>query len=272
MRRNSFLTFLKEKSFIIVLALMLISAGTMAALFSMGGDDPAVENQVAQQEETDSQSVPVKTTDTKEEEKNIPPMETDKQEKEKSTTKDVDTQQPLETANNNVDHAETTAELEDQYLEALEMAEVSTSDIVAEGFNENAVLSLQWPVEGEVVLEYSMDHSIYFPTLAQYQYNPAMIISVSEGTEVLCGAAGTVIDVGKTNEYGHYVTMDLGNGFEITYGQLFDITTEVGEILEAGDRIALVAYPTRNYTEEGENLYLKLTQNGVAVDPKVYLE
>lgn len=273
MRRNSFLTFLKEKSFIIVLALMLISAGTMAALFSLGEGDQTEENQVAQQEETESQSAPVETIDTDEKEEKKPASkETASLNKAASITGSVAVQKQSETANINEDHAVATAELEDQYLEALEMAEVSTSDIVAEGFKETPALHLQWPVDGEVVLEFAMDHSVYFPTLAQYQYNPAMIISAAEGTEVLCGAGGTVIDVGKTNEYGHYVTMDLGNGFEITYGQLFDITTEVGEVLETGDRIALVAYPTRNYTEEGENLYLKLTQDGVAVDPELYLE
>ena len=272
MRRNSFLTFLKEKSFIIVLALMLISAGTMAALFSLGENDQAEENQVAQQEETESQSAPVKTTDTKEEEKIKPSVDTAAINKAKSINNSVPVPKSAETAEINVDNAVVEAELEDQYLEAPELAEVSTGDIVAEGFTEATALQLQWPVEGEVVLEYSMDHSIYFPTLAQYQYNPAMIISASEGTEVLCAATGTVTAVGKTNEYGHYVTMDLGDGFEITYGQLFDITTEVGEVLEAGDRIALVAYPTRNYTAEGENLYLKLTQDGVAVNPKLYLE
>ena len=270
MRRNSFLTFLKEKSFIIVLALMLISAGTMAALFSLDGDAPAEENQVAQQEEITPEAEPTETIDTKEEYKKMS-KETEGLEKAKSIP-GVPILKQSETAERNMDHAVAAAELEDQYLEAPEMAEVSTSDIVAEGFMEASALNLQWPVEGEVILEFAMDHSIYFPTLAQYQYNPAMIISVAEGTEVLCAAAGTVIDVGKTNEYGHYVTMDLGNGFEITYGQLFDITTEVGEVLEAGERIALVAYPTRNYTEEGENLYLKLTLDGAAVDPDLYLE
>ena len=272
MRRNSFLTFLKEKSFIIVLALMLISAGTMAALFSLGEGDQVEENQVAQQEETESQSASVKTTDTKEEEKITPAVDTAALNKAKSINGSMAVEKQSETAEINVDNAAAAAELEDQYLEAPELAEVSTSDILAEGFEEAPVLNLQWPVEGEVVLEFAMDHSIYFPTLAQYQYNPAMIISAAEGTEVLCAASGTVIDVGKTNEYGHYVTMDLGNGFELTYGQLFDITTEVGEVLEAGDRIAMVAYPTRNYTEEGENLYLKLTLDGAAVDPEIYLE
>ena len=68
------------------------------------------------------------------------------------------------------------------------------------------------------------------------------------------------------------MTVDAGDGFEITYGQLFDISTEVGEQLEAGDRIAMVAYPTRAYIEEGDNLYFKLTQNGIPVDPALYLE
>ena len=83
MRRNSFLTFLKEKSFIIVLALMLISAGTMAALFSLDGDAPAEENQVAQQEEITPEAEPTETIDTKEEYKKMS-KETEGLEKAKS--------------------------------------------------------------------------------------------------------------------------------------------------------------------------------------------
>ena len=272
MRRSSFLSFLKEKSFIIVLTLMLVSAGTMAALFSLGGEDPAEEHQISQQEE-----LPKETTSEKDEKITEEKQPTELKEN-KTTTRttiiknSTDTNKEVPKDTSASESAAITVELEDQYLEAEEMAEVSGTDVVAEGFLEAELLSLNWPVSGEVILEFSMDHSIYFPTLAQYQYNPAMIISASEGTEVLTAAAGTVTEVGKTNEYGHYVTMDLGDGFEITYGQLFDITTEVGEILEAGQRIAMVAYPTRNYSVEGDNLYLQLTQDGVPVDPELYLE
>lgn len=275
MRRNSFLTFLKEKSFIIVLALMLVSAGTMAALLSMGENDQEKSNQVAQKEENVQESVPVKTTETKEKEEpvtDLPKREEENKEPSERDNRVTIGPKPSETAETNIDNAVAEVELEDQYLEAPEMTEASASDVIAEGFSEGSALSLQWPVEGKVLLEFAMDHSIYFPTLAQYQYNPAMIISVSEGTEVLCAASGTVTDVGKTNEYGHYVTMDLGDGFEITYGQLFDISTEVGEMLEAGERIGKVAYPTINYAEEGENLYLALTKDGAAVNPALYLE
>lgn len=278
MRRNSFLTFLKEKSFIIVLTLMLVSAGTMAALFSLGGDEQAEENQMAEQEETPLQIPSETMTAEKEEEpesKAVPrttviQKKTDTEE-EKKEEKNEEKQEEDTVAVVEEDTA-MEAELEDQYLEDGEMAEASTGDIIAEGFSKSSLLSLEWPVEGEVILEFSMDRSIYFPTLAQYQYNPAMIIGSSEGTEVFTAAAGTVIDVGKSNEYGHYVTMDIGDGFEITYGQLFDVSTEVGETLDAGERIAMVAYPTRSYIEEGDNLYLKLTQDEVPVNPALYLE
>ena len=272
MRRNSFLTFLKEKSFIIVLTLMLVSAGTMAALFSLGGDDPAEENQMAQQEELPQETASEEPKETEEAEQDTEVAESKAVTRTTVIKKTTDTKEEKVQDTSAAESAAIAVELEDQYLEAEEMAEVSGADVVAEGFSEATLLSLKWPVSGEVILEFSMDHSIYFPTLAQYQYNPAMIISAAEGTEVLTAAAGTVTDVGKTNEYGHYVTMDIGNGFEITYGQLFDITTEVGETLDAAQRIAMVAYPTRSYSAEGDNLYLKLTQDGVPVDPELYLE
>lgn len=264
MRRNSFLTFLKEKSFIIVLTLMLVSAGTMAALFSFGGREAAKEEVETAKKESVLETPSIKENARQEPEKQ--PAVTKKTTDTKETTEKKNTVAVTE------EPPAMEAELEDQYINEGELAEASAGDVVAEGFSEEELLSLQWPVEGEVILDFSMDQSIYFPTLAQYQYNPSMIIGAPEGTEVLAAAEGTVIDVGKSSEYGHYVTMDLGDGFLLTYGQLFDITTEVGETLETGERIAMVAYPTGNYVEEGDNLYLQLTQNEVPVDPGLYLK
>lgn len=270
MRRNSILSFLKEKSFIIVLTLMLVSAGTMAALFAFGEKDQADGGQTARQEEAlpDTSTENLARADEIPKEENAVSLP-----KTTIVNKTTDTKETKkEDTSAGIENADMEAELEDQYLEAEEMAEASAGDVIAEGFMDSRSPSLQWPVEGEVIMPFSMDKSIYFATLAQYQYNPAMIIAAEEGTEVLTCAAGTVTEVGKSSEYGHYVTMDLGDGFVITYGQLFDISTEAGEKLEAGERIAKVAYPTRNYLEEGDNLYLKLTKNGVSVDPKIYLE
>lgn len=266
MKRNSFLTFLKEKSFIIVLTLMLVSAGTMAALFTFGENEGARE---MNQEEQPEKSA-ARTQNVAKNEQSVNPgseiaagkKTTDTKAKKAENTNTTPIQENIMGA----------AELEDQFLGTEDMAEVSAADVIAEGFSEAKLLSLKWPVQGEVLLPFSMDQSIYFETLAQYQYNPAMIISAPEGTEVLAAAKGTVTEVGKSNEYGHYISMDLGNGFVITYGQLFDLTVETGETVEAGERIAMVAYPTRSYLKEGENLYLRLTKDGVSVDPEIYLE
>ena len=47
-----------------------------------------------------------------------------------------------------------------------------------------------WPVNGAVIMSYSMDKTVYFQTLDQYKYNPAVIIEGAEGDQVLCGAPG----------------------------------------------------------------------------------
>ncbi|MDQ9769057.1 hypothetical protein RFZ33_18485, partial [Acinetobacter baumannii] len=46
-------------------------------------------------------------------------------------------------------------------------------------FDENS--TLQWPASGSVILGYSMDKTVFFQTLEQYKYNPAMIIAGEVG-------------------------------------------------------------------------------------------
>ena len=168
MRRNGFLTFLKEKSFLIVLTLMLVSAGTMASLFAFGEKEQTESTKQAKQVEIQTKTPLVE--EAKEEVK-LPESEVvqvlPKTTVIKKTTENQD--HILENTASNTQNAVLEAELEDQFLEAEEMAEVSATDVIAEGFSESALISLQWPVEGEVILPFSMDRSVYFKTLAQYQ-------------------------------------------------------------------------------------------------------
>ena len=61
---------------------------------------------------------------------------------------------------------------------------VSQTLPAAETFDFQAQDHLAWPISGNVVLDYSMDGTIYFPTLKQYRYNPAIVISGAVGTPV----------------------------------------------------------------------------------------
>lgn len=146
---------------------------------------------------------------------------------------------------------------------------IATSIQPALTFNDGD--SLAWPIVGNILINYSMDKTVYFPTLEQYKYNPAIIISAVEGETITAAAAGKVISVFTDPEIGNGVVVELGGGYEVTYGQLKDITVSEGGYVNKGDIIGSVAAPTKYFVVEGCNVYFKLTKNGVPVNPMTKL-
>lgn len=126
---------------------------------------------------------------------------------------------------------------------------------------------LVWPIVGDVLINYSMDQTIYFPTLDQYKYNPAIVISATQGEAISAAADGRVTSVSYEPGTGNTVVMELGNGYELTYGQLENITVSEGSYVHVGDGIGTVAAPTKYYSLEGTNVYFKLTKDGEPVNP-----
>lgn len=141
-------------------------------------------------------------------------------------------------------------------------------EIIAEtplGFSDEDSLAL--PVIGDVLLDYSMDKAVYHSTMQQYRYNPALVVAASEGQDITAAADGIVADVYYDSQTGNTIRFDLGNGYMLTYGQLDDIRVNAGDRVSAGDIVGKVAKPTIYYTEEGTNIYYKLTKDGEPVDP-----
>lgn len=127
--------------------------------------------------------------------------------------------------------------------------------------------SLVMPLVGNVLINYSVDKSVYFPTLEQYRYNPALVIAAKVGESVKAAAPGMVSKVYNDPMTGQTVVMNLGNGYEVTYGQLKEVTVSEGTYVAEGEIFAQIAEPTRYYSVEGTNLYLKLTKDGVPINP-----
>lgn len=127
--------------------------------------------------------------------------------------------------------------------------------------------SLALPVIGDVLLDYSMDKAVYHATMQQYHYNPALVVAASEGQTITAAADGIVSDVYYDSQTGNTIRFDLGNGYMLTYGQLSDISLKAGDHVVAGDVVGKVAKPTIYYTQEGTNVYYKLTKDGVPIDP-----
>ncbi len=128
------------------------------------------------------------------------------------------------------------------------------------------------PVSGEVLIPFSMDSSVYFSTLDQYKYNPALMLDAEEGTSVAACAEGKVIDIFQSAEIGNAVTMDLGDGYQITYGQLQEISVSIDSYVNPGEQVGTIAAPTKYYSIEGANLYLKLTMDGTPVNPEILFQ
>ena len=124
-----------------------------------------------------------------------------------------------------------------------------------------------WPVNGNVLIPYSMDKTVYFATLDQYKYSRAMVLAAEEGTTVYASTSGTVESVYTDAEIGNAVKLNIGGGYEVVYGQLKDIQVKEGGYVEKGSVIGTVAAPTKYYSAEGANIYCELLHDGAAVDP-----
>ena len=131
---------------------------------------------------------------------------------------------------------------------------------------------LIWPVDGNVILSYSMDQTVYFSTLDQYKYNPAMIIGSEVGADVLAAADGEVTSIETTAQTGTTITMNLGNGYTAVYGQVKEVSVHEGDRMEQGDVIGYLSEPTKYYSVEGPNLYFQLLKDGNPVNPLEYME
>lgn len=146
----------------------------------------------------------------------------------------------------------------------------STASLLGYNFGEES--TLMWPTQGNVILNYNMTNTIYFPTLDVYRCNPAVIISAEEGSVVSAAADGIVMSVYETKETGLTMEIAVGNDYVLTYGQLKDLVVGVGSQVKRGDVLGSVAAPSQYYTVEGSNLYFRVNNAQGPVNPMDFIE
>ena len=132
--------------------------------------------------------------------------------------------------------------------------------------------TLAWPIVGNVLLNYSMNEVVYYKTLNQYRYNPSIVIEATVGEPITAAADGKILSIKENVETGGTIVCDLGDGYELTCGQLENYKVSEGDYVEKGDILGFVAEPSIFYVEEGSNVYFKLTRNGEPVDPMNVME
>lgn len=261
-----------QKGFLIALCLCLLSVSGIAGVYQYQKGQSAkpeteVPRQSAQVEETqepENEAANSKGTVAR----------PDTQEKEEEQAK-IETEEDIyEIGEAQLAEAEKTEEETSEEAPQEEIQEETPAETVSAQpqfafADENTLL---WPVEGDVILNYSMDKSIYFSTLNQYKYHPAIVISADVGSEVQCAADGIVSQIKVDEETGTTLTMELGDGYEAVYGQLKELAVEEGDTVRAGELIGYVSEPTKYYSLEGSNLYFQLLKDGTPANPMRFIE
>ncbi len=143
----------------------------------------------------------------------------------------------------------------------------STAEIY---FSQDSLLT--WPASGAVLINYSMDQTVYFSTLEQYKYNPALIIGGEVGEMIGASAPGVVTNIEQSAQTGTTVTLDMGNGYSAVYGQLKEVPLEIGSYVDAGQTVGYMSEPTKYYSVEGPNLYFEILKDGEPVNPMDFME
>lgn len=165
--------------------------------------------------------------------------------------------------------AEQLAESSLQGTEVLSASDLEPLTAPEINFSEDTLM--EWPVHGNILVDYSMDQTTYFPTLDQYRLSPAVSVQAVEGAPVTAAVNGTVYTIEETAQTGTTLTMELGNGYQAIYGQLTDLTVQEGDVVEKGTIIGYINAPTKYYSKEGSNLYFAMKKDGEPIDPIVYL-
>ena len=174
-----------------------------------------------------------------------------------------------DTSDNESTAKDLTSDASDTVSEAVETAGSKLNALDKLSFDRDE--GLAWPVSGNVIMNYSMDRTVYFATLMQYKCNPAIIIDAEVGTEVKAAADGVVTKIANNEETGLTVTMEIGNGYSLVYGQLENLNLEVGDFVSQGEVIGTIAKPTKYYTVEGSNLYFQVLEDGKTINPMLLL-
>lgn len=266
MRKGEWAALMRKKQYVIAGSLVVIAAVGMTVLYGANQtkEQKQLEQELAQKEEAE---------DIAEETENKASAASSVVEPAKKTVTDA-ADADSETAQ--IAEAASDSETEEGETETDKTAEgeagTAQASSTAETLHFSAEKGILWPMEGDVILNYSMDSTVYFATLDQYKYNPAIIISGQVNDKVISVAKGQVVGIENSEVTGCTVKVDLGDGYEAIYGQLKEVNFAVGDYVESGHVIGYIGEPTKYFSVEGSNLYFELRKDGIPIDPVEFFE
>ena len=121
------------------------------------------------------------------------------------------------------------------------------------------------PVHGEITSEYGNRTN---PVSGEYLMHSGVDIAASQGTEIRPAYSGIVSEVGSNSVGGNYISLVHKDGSETLYCHCSKIIAEKGDVIRAGETIALVGSTGRS---TGPHLHFEITVDGKTENPLLYL-
>ena len=183
---------------------------------------------------------------------------------------DMDAKEIASSAKKVIERAEATDEGQTAE-ESTERKNVNTVKSAADG-EVMAVMSLfksdeeiTVPVHGEITSEYGNRTN---PVSGEYLMHSGVDIAASQGTEIRAAHSGIVSEVGSNSVGGNYISLVHKDGSETLYCHCSKIIAEKGDVIRAGETIALVGSTGRS---TGPHLHFEITVDGKTENPLLYL-
>ena len=135
------------------------------------------------------------------------------------------------------------------------------------------VVSFTMPVAStNVALGYSDTQLQYNSTLNSWRGHFGVDLLTDIGSEVFAVLDGTVKSVSTDQLNGTVIVITHKNGLETVYGSLNkNVNVKVGDAVLRGQQIGVVDLSATNEANEGAHLHFEVKENGVNVNPSLYI-
>jgi murein DD-endopeptidase MepM/ murein hydrolase activator NlpD len=103
---------------------------------------------------------------------------------------------------------------------------------------------------------------------ASTEVHAGLDVAVAQGTTVLASGGGRVVGAGYNTEYGFFVRLRHGDGYETMYGHLSRLLVEQNDAVDAGQVIGLSGSTGRS---TAPHLHFEIFVDGESIDPNILI-
>jgi len=182
----------------------------------------------------------------------------------------TDLSKSIEEVKNEIEKIEEEEKVEETATEVVEQVEETIQEPVVE---EKKELKFIYPVDGEIMKEYSKDNLLFSETLQEWTTHNGIDIKAERTTVVKAAEEGTVTAIKNDPRYGLTVIIEHQDGYKTIYSNL--LTAEFiieDEKVSKGQTIGTVGNSAVFEIADEAHLHFELLKDNEYLDPKAYLK